>query len=317
MIRNVVTRFRAYYLNSSGSSFSYFADERLTVIEARLTEASRSSLVREMGKCGVAFAHSLQITSWDADHCEASEIGPLLELIKPRYIERPGYRPYTANGIACSDIIDMYQVEQRQTVRPVSVSDIDPAYITALEPASALAYGDVYHNPLHIDADCANNNSTVTHFRQGSFNVLSLGDVESANIGARLRRSQILCRETDVMILAHHGADNGFTTKNFLRHLEPSVAICSSNYGNQYDHPRQEIRDLLYQEGVKLFTTKTGDVVIKSLEPHQGQYRAINLIGKNKNMSSSKIFTAKKSRMLTSNDDTIRQAYARPRHFSW
>ncbi len=30
-------------------------------------------------------------------------------------------------------------------------------------------------------------------------------------------RSAYLVKETDVMILAHHGADNGFTTSNFLK----------------------------------------------------------------------------------------------------
>lgn len=47
------------------------------------------------------------------------------------------------------------------------------------------------------------------------------------------------------MILAHHGADNGFTTKKFIEELNPSVAICSSNYDNEYDHPREEIRKIV------------------------------------------------------------------------
>jgi competence protein ComEC len=42
------------------------------------------------------------------------------------------------------------------------------------------------------------------------------------------------------MILAHHGADNGFTTKSFLAHIDPALAICSSDY----DNPREEIREL-------------------------------------------------------------------------
>ena len=79
------------------------------------------------------------------------------------------------------------------------------------------------------------------------------------------------------MILAHHGADNGFTTKTFVRRLEPSIAICSADYANQYDHPRQEIRNLLHEEGIRLMTTKTGDVIIQSIGDHTGQYMAINL----------------------------------------
>ncbi len=70
-------------------------------------------------------------------------------------------------------------------------------------------------------------------------------------------------KETDVMLMAHHGADNGFTTADFIKAISPSVAICASDYDNQYDHPRQEIRELLYENNVNLYTTKTGDVLIE------------------------------------------------------
>ena len=122
-----------------------------------------------------------------------------------------------------------------------------------------------------------NNNSTVKFFRRGSFNVLSLGDVESADISARLRRDKYLSRETDVMILAHHGADNGFTNKSFLERIEPRLAICSSDFDNQHDHPRDEVRGLLYEQGIRLMTTKTGDIIVESIGDHTGPFRATNL----------------------------------------
>lgn len=45
----------------------------------------------------------------------------------------------------------------------------------------------------------------------------------------------ILRNEVDILILAHHGADNGFTTPEFLQTLSPRLAICTSDYGNQYN----------------------------------------------------------------------------------
>jgi competence protein ComEC len=112
------------------------------------------------------------------------------------------------------------------------------------------------------------------------------------------------------MILAHHGADNGFTTKNFIHHLNPSVAICSSHYANQYDHPRQEIRDLLYESGVRLMTTKTGDVIVESIGDHTGQYQAINLRARSTEVSSEYKFVSKKRRLLDFNADSLRNLYA-------
>ena len=201
-------------------------------------------------------------------------------------------------------------MDRREGNRAKTLKVVTPEYIGGLQHGTRLAFNDIFHNPLSIDANCANDNSTIRHLRGGSFNVLSLGDVESANISARLRRNSILGRETDVMILAHHGADNGFTTKNFLRHLEPSLAICSADYDNQHDHPRQEIRDLLFEEEIRLMTTKTGDVVVISTGDHTGQYLAINLKAGSTEISSECSFVARKKRLLRFNEDTLRNIYA-------
>lgn len=117
------------------------------------------------------------------------------------------------------------------------------------------------------------------------------------------------------MILAHHGADNGFTTKKFLNHIDPTVAICSSNYDNQYDHPPQEIKDLLHEEGIWLKTTKTGDVIIRSIGDHIGQYEVMNLIAKSTEELSRRSFVSKKAGILDANGDTLRQRYGVKKHY--
>ncbi|MDQ0446367.1 hypothetical protein [Methylobacterium aerolatum] len=306
----MTTRFRAYQLGTKGSSFSYFADGHFTVIEGRLNEVNRRTLLAEMEICGVTHAGTLHVTSWDADHCAGSELEALLSLAKPAKIECPGYAPHTVNGETCLDIIEAYRHERRLSNRGATVRAITPEYIAGLQRVRDLAFEDTLHNPVHLSPSCDNDNSTVKHFRRGDFNVLSLGDVESSNIGARLRRLRTLRRETDVMILAHHGADNGFTTKKFLRHLEPTLAICSSDYANMYNHPTLSIRELLYEEKIRLMTTKTGDVIVMSLPERPGVYRAINLRTSSTRASSVYDFVAKKSRLLAMNDDSLRQLYA-------
>jgi competence protein ComEC len=315
MMKSIVTRFRAYQLGVPGSAFSYFADGEFVLIEGRLTDESRPSLIHEMQHCGVETAKTLHITSWDSDHCNRHELQELLDLTRPLKIECPGYDPYTDHGEGCLEIIGSYRDAQGRSNRAPTIVHVTPRYIDGLEEAEAAAFKNTFYSPRHIDADCPNNNSTVKHFRTGSFNVLSLGDVESPNIGARLRRSRILRTETDVMILAHHGADNGFTTKKFLAHLEPKLAICSSNFDNQYDHPRQEIRELLHEQEIRLMTTKTGDVIVKSIGDHTGQYRAINLKGNSQEISSTMDFKSKKGRILSFNADTLRQRYEKPRRY--
>jgi competence protein ComEC len=309
-MKNVVTRFRAYQLGSHGSSFSYFAGGHFTLLEGRLTDLSRRSLLTEMDRCGVTSADALHITSWDDDHCKLNELRELLDLTLPTTIECPGYDPYTDSGVGCLELIAEYRDDLRHSNRRPEIRHITPRYITSLTHAERLSFNNILYNPLHIDPKCANDNSTVQQFRKGSFNVLSLGDVQSQLISARLRRCRLLQLETDVMILAHHGADNGFTNKNFIAALEPNLAICSSDYDNQYDHPRDEIRELLHERGIRLMTTKTGDVVLRSIDDHTGQYEAINLKANSTEISSSCKFISKKTKLLSYNQDTIRQIYA-------
>ena len=310
-MKAVRTRFRAYQLGNAGSAFSYFAGNHFTVIEARITEMSRASLIGEMKDCGVQNADVLHLTSWDTDHCAPSELEELLSLTSPSRIEYPGYEPKSDSAKDCRKILEAYRSAKLKKNLNVALNPITPDYISGLGEAQNVGFQDILYHPRWIDTNCANNNSTIKFFRRGSFNVLSLGDVETNEVSTVLRRQKVLTRETDVMILAHHGADNGFTNKNFLQALKPQLAICSSNYDNQYDHPKEEIRQLLYEEDIRLMTTKTGDILVESIDGHSGKYKGTNYKSNSQEVSSEYIKMSKKSKILSYNEDTIRQLYAK------
>lgn len=309
MLRQIVTRFRAYQLGSPGSSFSYFADNHFTLIEARRTDTSARALAHELQICGKSTIEMLHISSWDADHCNPAQLQSILNDLKPGKIEYPGYSPHCDSAQESLHIINRYRESQR--ARSVVCQAVDPPYITSLEEAGAFGYKHILCHPKMLSATSNNDNSTVKFFRTGSFNVLSLGDLESAQLSSYIRSFKSLQRETDVMILAHHGADNGFTNKKLLQSLNPAVAICTSNFDNQFDHPKQEIRDLLFEHGIKLFTTKTGDVVIKSIGDHSTWFEVINLKADSTEISSTHRLQSKKSAVLSKNEDTIRNIYNR------
>lgn len=298
------TRFRAYQLGTEGSSFSYFDGSHFTLIEARLTEKSKASVEEEVMACSVSHIDCLHITSWDNDHCSPSELDTIFETYQPRTIEYPGYPPHTDTAKeALKKILDYKKNRPKTTLRKVG-----PPYINSLNKAEKLGYKNIFYHPRSLYED-SNNNSTVKFFRSGSFNVASLGDVEDTNISAMLARSNMFSQELDILILAHHGANNGFITSNFLRKTKPSVAIASSNYDNKYEHPRQEIRDLLYEHDVPLFTTKTGDIIIESIPPHTRNYKVFNLISNSEKISSINTFKSKKSKFLSYNADSIRNHF--------
>ena len=300
------TRFRAYQLGTAGSSFSYFDGAHFTLIEARLTDDNAESISLELGACGVSAIYTLHITSWDLDHCSPGQLQQILDQYKPYKIEYPGYDPHTAAGKESLKIIRRYR---RPTGRAPRLVQITPAYIKSLDPAERYGYDNILYHPKWLDPDSTNNNSTVKQFRSGSFNVLSLGDVESTHISAGMRRQRTVNQETDIMLLAHHGADNGFTTSGFLKATRPTIAIATADYANQFEHPKPQIRERLHKNNIKLFTTKTGDVVVHSLPPHTGRYRIINLRAGSTEISSEYESIAKKHRYLTQNADTLRDRY--------
>ena len=281
------TRFRAYQLGDKGSSFSYCVDSYFTLIEGRYNDTNRNSILSEMKLVGAKQISCLHITSWDEDHCKKSELENILKELKPIQIEYPGYKPDTDCGRACKNLIEKYSHEQQRTSKA-----IDPAFIDALDSAKEKGYNDILYNPTS-EHESHNDNSVVKLFRQGRFTVLSLGDCESKEIAERIAGSSIAQTEVDVMILAHHGADNGFTTREFIEKINPQVAICSSNYDNQFEHPKQTVRDILYfhEPSIPLYTTKTGDVVITCNEDNV--VHVYNLVSNNSTISSKSTFTPK------------------------
>ncbi|MCJ2024761.1 hypothetical protein [Methylobacterium sp. J-067] len=144
----MVTRFRAYLLGTEGSSVSYFANRRFTVIEGRLNVCNRKTLLSEMEICGVTHANDLDVTNWDADHCAGSELEALLGLVRPSRIHCPGYVPHTVNGDTCLAIIEAYRHEMRFSNRGASVRQITPAFIANLDHARDLAFQETYDSTL-------------------------------------------------------------------------------------------------------------------------------------------------------------------------
>lgn len=310
-----VTRFRAYQLGTKGSSFSYFDGQTFTLIEARLTDLNRPRVDIEMEICGVSRLGCLHITSWDTDHCAETELERILNRYRPKRIEYPGYEPKSDTAKECRKIIVNYPSKleiasktNEEVHATAVVQRVDPAYIRSLESAQELGYRDIVYGPRQIVDNC-NDNSTIKLFRTGCFNVASLGDAEDNFISASLANSNIFASEVDVMILAHHGADNGFTTNRFLRVTRPALAICSSNYDNEYEHPKQEIREMLKKFDIPIYTTKTGDIAVQSKFPHTDTFRVINLKADSTEISSVAEYTTKKSKKLRSNLDTLRNVY--------
>lgn len=304
-LKSIKTRFRAFQLGEPGSSFSYFADGHFTLIEAKLTDRSYPSLAAELEACGKTSIDTLHITSWDQDHCDFKELQEILSTLKPKKIEYPGYEHDSENYKNCLQEILRYRDARRRAALSMVARRIDPPYVNGLEETNGLGYTDIYYHPKEYFAG-SNDNSTVKLFRGGMFNVASLGDVEHSNIGSMLRRCRTFKREVDILILAHHGSDNDVNSKKFLQTVRPTIAVCSSDYDNQYGHPHKDVKTALHEAGVRVFTTKTGDVLVESVPNHRKEYQVTNYKGNTTGISSEMRCVSKKFHLLNMNADSIR-----------
>jgi competence protein ComEC len=276
------TRFRAYQLGECGASFSFSVNEHFTLIEARYNDYNKPHILWEMKNCGISRIDVLHITSWDGDHCQACELKNILLELQPKQIEYPAYVHDTDNAREALKLINAYSAGHKIAITPQIVQNC---------PKNSLCGADVLYNSLYKYIGSSNDKSIVKLFRRGSFTVLSLGDCESSDIRDRLIKEEILQKEVDVLILAHHGADNGFTTNEFLRTINPKVAVCASDYGNKYGHPDQVILNRLRDCGISYFSTKTGDVIAQTIDRYN--FRVSNYGADNRELINSKIFKNK------------------------
>lgn len=284
MSMNHYTRLRAYQLGNKGASFSISVDNHFTLVEARYNDKNSPGIKWELNNLGKKSIDVLHITSWDEDHCRYSELLAILQHLRPALVECPGYAPHTDNGTKCLTLIRMYVVKGfgkmlRATTAVVREQTIEP-----------LKGRDILYNPYNY-SEVSNDNSVVKLFRVGSFQILSLGDCESEEISKSLASDDILQSELDVMILAHHGSSEKFTTTDFLKAINPRIAICCSDFGNQYEHPTPVIRSRLSNAGIKMLTTKAGDVIAQSID--KKNFKVSNYVSNNEKKDSVLTFTNK------------------------
>jgi len=291
----MVTYFRAFQLNSKGSLFSFWKNNVYALIEARLPKGGIDVLISDIYQFGKNRIDTLHITSWDTDHCNIDDLTQILNRLRPDKIEIPSYEPNSDTGKLCKSLITKYDYIHQRYVYNVKI--FNKATIDSLPVAQAWGTGDVVYHSLY-NVDNHNDMSQIRLFRSNGFNVLSLGDCESEEITKYLMNSTFFIKnEVDILILPHHGSDHSMLTGEFLDFCKPSLAVCSSNYDNEHDHPHQPVRNLLSRRDIKLMTTKRGDVIVKQ-NYLTLQAEAFNLISNNMDMEAPfKVYTKRNQKL--------------------
>jgi len=103
-----------------------------------------------------------------------------------------------------------------------------------------------------IKENILNNNSIVTKLHYGGFSMLFTGDIEKEAEEIILKKKTNL--KSDILKVAHHGS-NSSSTQDFIKAVNPNIALIGVGQNNNFGHPNSEVLNRLKQLGVKIFRT--------------------------------------------------------------
>lgn len=155
-----------------------------------------------------------------------------------------------------------------ETAKPGTKLDLGGgALLTILAPSEPMFTKD----KMGTGGNEANANSIVARLDYGSFSMMLAGDAEEQT------EHRLLTKELDlksrVLKIGHHGSKYA-SSDDFLKRVQPEVAIVSCGAWNRYGHPSQAVLDRLKAANVKLYrtdlqgeitiTTRGADITVKT-----------------------------------------------------
>ena len=187
-------------------------------------------------------------------HPEYDHLGGLIEVVKR----------YKIGGILTTGVV-RDTAEYKEWKKVVENKNI-PIYIAQigevieLDKEINLVVLHPSNNLNNKKFEKSNNTSMVAQLVYKDFELLLTGDiereVEQALVGLGINLN------SDILKVAHHGSKTS-TTKNFVKAVNPIVAVISAGKDNFYNHPHREVLENL--AGIPIFITgQDGDIKVLS-----------------------------------------------------
>ena len=125
------------------------------------------------------------------------------------------------------------------------------------------AFVNIYPSPLYTDDGQADNKDCLTvRLDHGSRSFLFCADHDADTEAALLETYGADCFDTDLLKVAHHGA-NSSTTEEFLAAVSPKLAVICCGLGNEYGHPHAAVLERLEEADVTILRTDlSGDLTL-------------------------------------------------------
>lgn len=121
-----------------------------------------------------------------------------------------------------------------------------------------------------VRPDDQNTLSVVTFWQYGRTTFLLTGDAGINQEKELLDRG--LLRPVDILKVGHQGSKTS-SSSEFLKKIEPKVAVIFAGKGNQFGHPHREVTERLKQYGAKILRTDQDGTIRFSIWPDRYSYQ--------------------------------------------
>ena len=163
------------------------------------------------------------ISHFDSDHCNGLiEVMEKIKVGKVIVSKQPGESEEYRNIL---EIIKRKNIEAYVVKAQDRITIEKDLYINILNPAGKLEFNDL------------NNNAMVAKLIYKNFSMLFTGDIEKAeeNIAQKYKNNL----KSTILKVAHHGSKTS-TNEEFLKYVEPQIALIGVGENNKFGHPNQQ-----------------------------------------------------------------------------
>jgi len=114
-------------------------------------------------------------------------------------------------------------------------------------------------SPFELLPYLGNNSSCVIKISSQYGSILLTGDIEEP-VEYRLFKNLSHEIQSDVLLIPHHGSKTS-SSLAFIKQVDPNIAINSSGYANQFNHPHPTIKKQYLKNNIKFYDTQNKGMI--------------------------------------------------------
>lgn len=188
-----------------------------------------------------------QIDMMVATHAHEDHIGGLQDILD-HYVVDTVYTPVLDDKARVFEIF-------MEHVKDNGADIIIPDHGSTIDFNGAVI--SFYHYSIEDNKD-KNNTSIVTYLNNGDTNAYFMADAE-AEVEQRLLNDGLI-HHADLIKIGHHGSYTS-TSESLINAMDPSIALISCGYNNDYGYPHEETMETLNNHDMTIYRTDlNGDI---------------------------------------------------------